>query len=127
MSYPRFEHVKREKPALAPELDKLRAYIDRQTASGETFIVPKLAGAYLRLTDGEAFVLLETLADAGVIERAYNVYCRPNERLLATVSTIDALDRIPYCDFCDTDHPENELKLELAFRLPQKRNQRRAA
>jgi hypothetical protein len=127
MSFPKFERVKSQKPSLAPELDRLMSYIDGQIASGQSFIIPKLAGAALKFTDGEAFVLLETLATAGVIERAYNVYCRPNDRLLATVSTPQELDDLPYCDSCDKDHSIDELKLELAFRIPQRRNVRSVA
>jgi hypothetical protein len=92
---------------------KLRA----QTTDGQGYIVPKLAAAALGLKDGEAFVLLEMLAEAGVLRRVFNVYCRKNNALLATVDNLDALDEVAHCDFCDTDHDPSDLKVEVAFTL----------
>lgn len=115
MSSPKFERVKQLHPELAPLLDRLREYVRAQTTSGQEYLVPKLAAAALKLTDGEAFVLLGLLAQGGVVRRVYNVYCRKNNALLATVDTPEALDEIAHCDFCDTDHDPADLKLEIAF------------
>jgi len=117
MSSPKFESVKRANPALAGLLDRLGAYIRTQIGSGQDFIIPKLAAAALRLNDGEAFVLLELLATGNVMRRVYNVYCRRTNMLLDTVDSIEQLDRIPHCDFCDSDHNPRELRVEIAFVL----------
>jgi hypothetical protein len=98
------------------------SYIRRQTGRGQDFILPKLAGAELRIGDGEAYVLLEILTRAGVLDRAFNVYCKSNDMLLATVSTEDQLDQIPHCDYCDRDHEPQDLRLELAFELHRENN-----
>ena len=79
------------------------------------------------LNDGEAYVLLETLAKASVLKRAFNVYCKPSGMLLATVASADKLDQIPYCDYCDNDHDSHELQLELAFVLPREGDEARQA
>jgi hypothetical protein len=90
-------------------------YIQNQIQSGQTFVLPKLAGAALRLNDGEAFVLLEILATGGLLRRIYNLYCRKTGVLLATVDDPRQLDEIPHCDYCDEDHQLQDLKVELAF------------
>ena len=115
MSSPKFERVKSKHPDLSGLLDLLASYVQAQTKQGQTFILPKLAGAALGLTDGEAFVLLELLADEGVLERVYNVYCRATGMLLDTVHDARRLGEVPHCDFCDRFHDSRELKLELAF------------
>lgn len=117
MSSLKFERVKRDNPGLAAFLDRLLGYLRTQLAAGQTVFIPKLTAAYLHLNDGEAFVLLEILAQAGLIERVYNVYCRRNHLLLATVTNVHALDKVPHCDECDADHDISELRVEVAFRL----------
>lgn len=116
MSSPKFERVKRLNPRLSDLLEKLGAYIGTQINAGQPFIIPKLAAAALGLNDGEAFVLLELLAQGEVLQRVYNVYCRETDMLLATVDSIDALEKVPHCDYCDGDHSTRELKVEIAFR-----------
>jgi hypothetical protein len=116
MSLPKFEHVKRNHPKLADWLDQLNVYICTQLSSGAAFLLPKLAAAKLGLTDGEAFILLELLAREGILHRVYNVRCRETDTLLATVDSIDALDDIPHCDDCDSDHPSSDLRVEIAFK-----------
>jgi hypothetical protein len=116
MSSQEFEHIKSQYPRLAPLLDRMITYIGAQTADGQEYIIPKLAAAALRLTDGEAFILLQKLAEAGVLQRVYNVYCRKNNALLATVDNLDALDGVAYCDFCGCEHDPSDLKVEIAFR-----------
>jgi hypothetical protein len=127
MSSPRFELAKREHPELVGLLDQLMSYIRRQSGRGQDFILPKLAGAELGISDGEAYVILEILVRTGVLERAFNVYCKSNDILLATVSTEDELDQVPYCDYCDRDHEPQDLRLELAFRLNEEANGTREA
>jgi hypothetical protein len=117
MSSPKFERVKKGNPGLADFLDRLLAYLRAQVRAGRTVFIPKLAAAYLHLNDGEAFVLLDILAQAGLLERIYNVYCRRNQLLLATVANAGALDDVPHCDECDADHDISELRVEVAFRL----------
>lgn len=117
MSSPKFEHAKRDNPGLSDLLDRLMAYINRQFQNGQSFFLPKLAAAALGINDGEAYVLLEVLARAGVLKPAFNVYCKANGELLATVHDEIALQEIPHCDECDEDHTPGELKLELAFQL----------
>ena len=68
--------------------------IQQQLNINQQFIIPKLAGAALKLNDGEAYVLLEILARAGVLDRAFNVYCKQSGMLLATVPTEDKLGRV---------------------------------
>lgn len=117
MSSPKFERVKKRNPELAELLERLGVYIRAQIRNGQTFIIPKLAAAALHLTDGEAFVLLEVLTKGDVLRRVFNVYCRNEHILLATVDSIEALDQIPHCDFCDADHDVSNLRVEIAFGL----------
>jgi hypothetical protein len=117
MSSPKLERIKQRYPDLSTLLDRLSDYIRAQTTDGQDYIVPKLAAAALGLKDGEAFVLLEMLAEAGVLRRAFNVYCRKNNALLATVDNLDAIDEAAHCDFCDADHDPSALKVEVAFTL----------
>lgn len=121
MSSPKFERVKQTNPRLSDFLDSLVAYIDSQIQAGQTYIIPKLAAAALHLKDAEAIVLLEILAKGEILQRIYNVYCRNNKMLLATVDHIDALDEIPHCDDCDADHEPRDLVVEIAYR-PQNGN-----
>jgi hypothetical protein len=115
MSSPKFEDVKRRNPGLAALLDRLAGYIRAQTDAGRQFVIPKLAAAELRISDGEAFVLLEMLAQAGLLSRVYNVYCRKNDLLLATVTSIPALEEFHHCDECDRDHDPSEFRVQVAF------------
>jgi len=107
--------VKRNNPRIADLLDRLGAYIQNQVRSGQSYIVPKLAGAALGLNDGEAFVLLEILAAGGLLQRVYNLYCGKTGVLLATVEDPRQLDEIPHCDVCDEAHDLSSLKVEVAF------------
>ena len=100
---------------LSDLLDRLGAYIGAQAGSGQQYIVPKLSAAALKLNDGEAFVLLDLLAQGGVLRRVYNVYCRQKNALLTTVDNLEALDEVAHCDFCDAEHDSAELKVEVAF------------
>jgi len=118
----KFERAKRDNPGLSDLLDQLMQYLESQKQSGQTFFLPKLAAAKLRLNDGEAYVLLEVLARAGVLTRAFNVYCKKSGELLATVSSEDKLNDIPHCDECDEDHEGDGLRLELAFQFPSVRD-----
>ena len=115
MLSPKFERVKERHVGVAGLLDRLGHYIESQQASGQPYVIPKLAAAALQLTDGEAFVLLDMLAEGEVLQRVYNVYCRSHNALLATVPTIDALDDVSHCDFCNCDHAASDLKVEVAF------------
>jgi hypothetical protein len=115
MSLPELERVKQRHPGLAPLLDRLAAYITAQLISGQKYVIPKLAAAALGLNGGEAFVLLEMLAQEGLLHRVYNVYCRQENALLATVDSLEALDEVAHCDFCDCDHDTSYLKIEIAF------------
>jgi len=115
MSSPKFEHVKRQHPGVSALLDRLAAYMRTQIRSGQQYIVPKLAAAALQLNDGEAFVLLDLLAQGGVMRRVYNVYCGKENALLATVDSLEALDEVAHCDFCNIDHDPSDLKVEVAF------------
>jgi hypothetical protein len=127
MSSPKFELAKRNNPGLADLLDRLMSYVDRQIESGQNFFVPKLAAAALGLNDGEAYVLLEILAKAGVLRRVFNVYCRPNGVLIATVHSEDELKEVPHCDECDRDHEPQDLRLEVAFEVAPKDDRIRKA
>lgn len=62
---PKLDPVRRKYQTLAPLLERLIAYIQQQLNINQKFIIPKLAGAALKLNDGEAYVLLEILARAG--------------------------------------------------------------
>ena len=127
MLSPKFELVKRENPGLAELLDRLMAYIQFQIEEGQEFILPKLAAAALGLNDGEAYVLLETLAKGAVLQRAFNVYCKKTGMLLATVHSEDELREVPHCDYCDCDHEAQDLRLELAFEVANESDQLRKA
>jgi hypothetical protein len=126
MSSPKFERVKEQHPGVSELLDRIGNYIEAQIGSGQEYIIPKLAAAGLGLNDGEAFVLLEMLAEAGILRRVYNVYCRKHNALLATVETLEALDEVSHCDYCDVDHDQSELKVEIAF-IPVREIRDRAA
>ena len=116
MSSPKLERAKQRNPGLSALLGRVATYIGDQVRAGQTYIVPKLAAASLRLSDGEAFVLLELLAKADLIERVYNIYCRDTDILLATVDDPEALDSLPHCDECDSDHSPGDLRVQIAFR-----------
>jgi hypothetical protein len=115
MLSPKLELVKRKNPKLADLLDRLMSYIDIQIKNGQSFFLPKLAAAALGLNDGEAYVLLGTLAKAGVLRQVFNVYCKPGGELLATARSEEELKNVSYCDQCDRDHPPEDLRLEVAF------------
>jgi hypothetical protein len=115
MSSPELERAKQRHPGVASLLDRLAAYIVAQVINGQEYIIPKLAAAALGLNDGEAFVLLEMLAEEGVLRRVYNVYCRRENALLTTVDSLEALDEVGHCDFCDCEHDPSDLKIEIAF------------
>jgi hypothetical protein len=116
MSSPKYERVKQNNPRLSDFLDRLVGYINSQFRAGQTYIIPKLASAALRLTDAEAVVLLEVLAKGEILQRIYNVYCGKSDAYLTTVDNIEALDAIPRCDECDADHEPGELKVQIAYR-----------
>jgi len=108
--------VKSSNPRLAGFLDRLVGYIRAQIQAGQPYIIPKLAAAALHLKEAEAVVLLEVLAKGDVLQRIYNVYCRNQGTLLATVDEIDTLDEIPRCDDCDQDHDSEDLQVQIAYR-----------
>jgi hypothetical protein len=116
MSSPKFERVKNSNPRLSDFLDRLVGYIQSQIQGGQTYIVPKLAAAALRLKEAEVVVLLEILTKGDILQRIYNVYCRNQGTLLATVDNIDALDEIPRCDDCDQDHGPADLVVQIAYK-----------
>lgn len=115
MSSPKFEGVKQQNPALAALFDRLATYICKQSDNGQPYVIPKLAAAALKLSDSDAYVLLEALAKGGVLRHVYNVYCRRENALVATVHSLKELDELPLCDFCNTEHDPSDLKVELAF------------
>lgn len=127
MLSPKLELAKRDNPGLADLLDQLVSYIDIQFEKGQDFFLPKLAAAALSLNDGEAYVLLEVLVKAGVLQRTFNVYCRSSGGLLTTVHSEDELKEVPHCDECDCDHELQDLRLEVAFELAQENHQIRKA
>ena len=115
----KLERVKDRNRALSDLLDRMAVYVRQQISSGERFVIPKLAAAPLNINEGEAFVLLKILAEAGILQQVYNVYCRPKDLYLTTVESPDQLDdieKIPYCDDCDCQHDPQELTVEIAFR-----------
>ena len=116
MSSPKFEGVKNSNPRLSDFLDGLVGYIQLQIQGGQTYIVPKLAAAALRLKEAEVVVLLEILTNGDILQRIYNVYCRNRGTLLTTVENIDALDEIPRCDDCDQHHGPTDLVVQIAYK-----------
>ena len=116
MSSPKLERAKQNNPGLSNLLDRLGAYVRRQVQLGQSYILPKLAAASLKINDGEAFVLLELLTKAGLLQRVYNVYCRGTDTLLATVPSTEALSQVPRCDECDSEHAPSEMRVQIAFR-----------
>lgn len=50
-----------------------------------------------------------------MLRRVYNVYCRKENALLATVDGLDDLDKVAHCDYCNVDHAPSDLKVEVAF------------
>jgi hypothetical protein len=101
MSSPSFEHVRRNNPGLSDLLDLLMGYINRQKENGQLFFLPKLAAASIGRNDGEAYVLLELLANAGVLQRAFNVYCKTNGELIRTVNTESELRSLAICYYAN--------------------------
>jgi hypothetical protein len=116
MLFPKVERAKRRNPGLATLLDELVIYIRSQLDEWQEFIVSKLAAVSLKITDGEAFVLLKILSEADVLEMIYNVYCSITGALIATVESLDALDDISCCDTCSREHDISDLTVEIAFR-----------
>lgn len=116
MQSPKLEHVKARHVGVASLLDRLAEYVERQSAAKQSFVVPKLVGAALGISDGESYVLMEMMAESELLKRQYNVYCRKEGVLLTSVDSIEALNDIPSCDFCDSCHAPDELVVEVAFR-----------
>jgi hypothetical protein len=59
---------------------------------------------------------LKMMTDGGLLQQQYNVYCRDKDIYIESVDTLDGLDKIGYCDDCDTQHEPHEFKVEIAFR-----------
>lgn len=119
MPYPRLELAKSKQPRLADLYDRMWAYALDRSRKGYEFVVPKLAAPVLGISNGEAFVLLEQLAEAGLFKTTYRVYCRAEGNLLATADSLEALDHVQldHCDFCNTDHGLEELIVQTEFKI----------
>ena len=112
----KFERVKAQHRNLAELLDRMVAYVRQRTDAGATYVTPRLAAAALKISEGEAFVLLRILAEGGVLKQQYNVYCRKEDIFLQHVDSLDDLDKVKGCDFCDRSHDPREFYVEIAFR-----------
>lgn len=119
MPFPKLERVKAKHREASELLERMAAYIRHQVESGQEFVTPKLAAAAIGVNKGEAFVLLKMLEEAGLLRQQFNVYCRNQGILLKSVDTLDDLDKIQRCDFCDKQHHSNEFEVEIAFRPSQ--------
>lgn len=119
MPYPRLELAKNKRPRLADLYDRMWAYALDRYRKGYDFVVPKLAAPILGISNGEAFVLLEQLAESGLFKTTYRVYCRPEGKLLATADSLEALDHVQldHCDFCNADHGQDELIVQTEFKI----------
>jgi hypothetical protein len=118
MPYPRLELAKSNRPRLADLYSRMWDYAVERYRQGFEFVVPRLAAPILDISNGEAFVLLEQLAASGLFRTTYRVYCRPEGKLLATVDSLEALDHVhlDHCDFCNTDHAQDELVVRTEFK-----------
>src|SRR5206468_1862598 len=94
MPSPKLERVKKQYRGASVLLDQMAAYIQRQLANHQEFVIPKLAAAALGIKEAEAFVLLKMMADGGLLQQQYNVYCRDKDLYMTSVDTLDALDKI---------------------------------
>src|SRR4051812_14355639 len=116
MPSPKLERVKSQHREVSDLLQGVFEYVRHQIAEHQEFVIPKLAAAALGINEGEAFVLLEMLASGGLLKRQYNVYCRDKDILLQSVDSLEGLDNINHCDFCDVSHRPSDLYVEIAFR-----------
>lgn len=120
MLYPKLERVKSKQPRLGDLYERMWDYALDRYRKGYDVVVPKLAAPILGISNGEAFVLLEQLAAAGLFQTIYRVYCRPEDKLLATVDSLDALDKVQldHCDFCNKHHDDpSEVTVRTEFKI----------
>jgi hypothetical protein len=93
------------------------AYAAERAESGYAEIVPTLAAQNLGLSSVEALAVLMVLEDAGALKHHYRIYCRPSDGVLADVESKKDVERLIYCKFCDKNHGEEDLNVELVFRI----------
>jgi len=120
-------------PTLNDLTKNLYDIIDGYTASQKILgfknitITPEYVAKQMKLTAGEAFVLLTNTFNE---QRIFNVYCCIENKLLASVSTLDELDELDIhkishtcgqcsnCSFLVNDITPTPIRVEIAFSFP---------
>ena len=94
-------------------LNRVKVHIN---ANGSQYITPRDVGLGVGINDGEAFVLLNLLAKAKILKRAYNVYCISTDTIMDSVEYTETLDEISrFCPTCNSEHEPSQLRVEIAF------------
>ena len=104
------EHVK----ALT---NKLRTYIEQSLRAGRHVIIPSVAAGHLGLSTPETLGLLMVLENEGLLQHKYRLYCKLNDAVVFETTDQRSLPVNPYCKFCDCNHNENELDIEVVIEI----------
>ena len=121
MQFPQLESIKSKHPRLSPKLDALANYIGGELNEGRTRIVPALAAVALKQGEAETLALLMLFENAGVLTHQYELICKRSNAVLATVSSLTEVeDEFPvYCQLCDCEHGDDDVRAELVFQVAQ--------
>lgn len=104
-------------PGIEEFLNRALAYVAQRHEDGYTEIVPVLLAERLGVSSIEALSALMVLEDRGALEHFYRIYCRTSDGVLNDVKTKKEVAEAVYCRFCDRDHTEGQLNVELMFRV----------
>lgn len=122
MQSDKLERAKRERPTLAPLIDKVAAYLDSLAARGVGAAEPKLVAAALSISEAEALALMLLFERAGLLKRRYEIVCPDTHAVLATVDSKDeiaaALEELDEaCKFCEKTHDLDDLEVDVVFSI----------
>jgi hypothetical protein len=108
---------KKKSPPVESLLKRVLAYVLERAEAGYSEVIPTLAAERLGLPSVEVLGLLMLLEDEGVLRHHYRIYCRSSDGVLADVQTKEEVLRETYCKFCDKNHSEEALSVELVFEI----------
>jgi hypothetical protein len=116
----KLELVKQQHPAVARQLEDLVEYLSQQQQRGTDIFLPKLVAVKLNINEASALGLLSLLEEGGILTHEYHVLCRASGVLITTVQSLRDLEETYPCDYCGTDHTqEDEVKVQLVFKPSQ--------
>jgi hypothetical protein len=98
-------------------VESLRAYVEERLKEGSHVVIPSVAAQYLGISTPETLGLLMVLEKEGLLSHRYRLYCKSNDTVLFETANRSSLPVDPYCKFCDRDHDEDELEVEVVFEI----------